>query len=133
MDECDKCSTQETEFCTCNMTWDQIEMQKLRNENEKLKNYINAIESEIEESSNFDDVPGSWNYRIVLTKDSENSTYMTIHEIYYDSNGNPIGKSESPAHLSASSFTELVEVYEKIKDAFTKPIILSNGLEDRAS
>ena len=127
MENCDKCVNSEDGSCTCNLTWDQVEIQKLKSENEKLREHISVIESELDDDfSNSVNTPSVWNYRIIISKDGESDTRMSIHEVYYDENGMPVGMAESPAIMIAGSFVELVEVYEKFKEAFSKPVILED-------
>jgi len=127
MENCDKCVNSEDGSCTCNLTWDQVEIQKLKSENEKLREHISVIESELDDDfSNSVNTPSVWNYRIIISKDGDSDTRMSIHEVYYDESGMPVGMAESPAIMIAGSFVELVEVYEKFKEAFSKPVILED-------
>lgn len=64
----------------------------------------------------------TWNYRIIVYEgDGEN--YFQMHEVYYDEDGNPDGYTENPIHIGAKSIEELEWVFEKMKEALTKPIL----------
>jgi len=68
----------------------------------------------------------SWNYRIVRFKDepesySETREYYEIKEVFYDTDGKPVGYSN--ATLSADTYDGLFKIAGMMQSAHAKPVL----------
>lgn len=64
---------------------------------------------------------GGWNYRIVKR---HNSIWWSLHEVFYDEDGNPNAMTTDPISFSSDESPEdVIEMLEMaLKDAKTKPV-----------
>lgn len=67
----------------------------------------------------------SWNYRIMKHVENGELVYL-IHEVYYNKKGKIWGWTTSPSTPQGISYLELMEDYEKMKDAFGQDILNFN-------
>jgi len=64
----------------------------------------------------------SWNYRVIRHKDKEWAV-LTIHEVYYDADGNPNGVTESAIAAYGDTMLELRDNHAIQARAFDLPIL----------
>lgn len=65
----------------------------------------------------------SWNYRVVKTEDS-----LVIYDVYYDSEGRPIGRHLNPSYLYGNIVEDLKEHLQLMMEALDKPILLDSEI-----
>jgi hypothetical protein len=70
----------------------------------------------------------TWNYRILKNNGPptllEAVEWFSIHEVYYDSEGNPTSCTEDPVKLTAAeSVEELKKTMALIQEAFEDPVL----------
>lgn len=65
----------------------------------------------------------SWNYRIMKREIHSGEFEYSIHEVYYDDEGNIIGTSE-PMIPSCPSPEAILEEFEMMKTAFEREILI---------
>ena len=70
----------------------------------------------------------TWNYRVlkhpVEKREDGSLTYLySIHEVYYNENGQVVGYTAFSVGLKAYSVRELQEDWEAVKEAFTLPVL----------
>lgn len=63
-----------------------------------------------------------WNHRVVVKKVGGENHYG-IHEVYYDSNGNPTACTEDPVHPFGETFEELAAEIQYFSQALEKPLL----------
>jgi len=63
-----------------------------------------------------------WNYRVIMKQYKEEKDY-TIHEVYYDEEGNIKQYSKNPTYPYGYSLDDLKKDYELYGKAFEKPIL----------
>jgi hypothetical protein len=63
-----------------------------------------------------------WNHRVVRRNGCD-GTYYSIHEVYYDSQGNPSSCTENPVEPFGETFEELVQDLQRFTQALEKPIL----------
>ena len=65
----------------------------------------------------------SWNYRIVRFKhhEFEEDDYYEIKEVFYNSDGKPVGYSDAP--LGADTYDGLFKVAGLMQSAHAKPVL----------
>lgn len=64
----------------------------------------------------------SWNHR-VLAHISNDTVYLEIHRVYYDSNGIPNGYSENAVTVGADDLKGMRWVVNKMEECLKKPIL----------
>lgn len=67
----------------------------------------------------------TWNYRVV-----RNGIEFAIHEVYYDVDGNIMFRSEFPEVVYGETLDELLSDYARMAEAFKKPVIDYDTLEE---
>lgn len=67
----------------------------------------------------------SWNYRIVKTTFEQGDRYA-IHEVYYDTNGNPTSHTVEPACPIGETIEELRVEMELYLKAMDRPVLIGN-------
>lgn len=67
----------------------------------------------------------TWNYRVV-----RNGIEFGIYEVYYDGDGNIMFSSEFPEVAYGETLDELLSDYARMAEAFNKPVIDFNTLEE---
>jgi hypothetical protein len=77
----------------------------------------------------------SWNYRIVkvVEKYDNNDEEITLEiaEVYYNRDGTPLGYSRARIMCSGDEGEMgLAAEYERMKEAFTKPVLLASEMCD---
>ena len=77
----------------------------------------------------------TWNYRVlrhpVEKREDGSLTYLySIHEVYYNEEGQVVSWTASPISLEAYSVRELQEDWEAIREAFTFPVLDSVTYEE---
>lgn len=74
----------------------------------------------------------TWNYRVVKQYTPDDKyTHYSIHEVYYDIPGDDSSItlwSDSPVGPFGETFSELTEDFERIAEAFKKPVLDSKDL-----
>ena len=60
----------------------------------------------------------TWNYRLV-----KHSTYVAIHEVYYNESGRPSSVTAEPIGLLGADAEEIKEDLEYIMRAFDAPVL----------
>ena len=71
-----------------------------------------------------------WNYRLVEEEDDFGNVIVSISEVYYDEKGNPYG-FVSDVGISGEFSEEVLEQYERMEEAFHKPVIRYRMVEGR--
>lgn len=70
-----------------------------------------------------------WNYRAIeFTNIAGDSSYVAIHEVYYDDDGKPCSYSSTPASVYADSdvgISSMQKTLQKMQEALNKPILKS--------
>lgn len=65
-----------------------------------------------------------WNYRVLEKIDTKrNTSYYEVCEVYYDEEGTPHSWTETHNLLVGSDLEDLRWAYEKINEAFNKPVL----------
>lgn len=64
----------------------------------------------------------TWNYRVIRHVENREE-YFTVHECYYDNNGEPEMISTEPVYPYGSTPEELLAEVERYKAAFNLPIL----------
>jgi len=64
-----------------------------------------------------------WNYRVVRKE-----KHISIHEVYYDENGNAISISQNPVAPEAEDIKELKDTLELMMEAISKEILEYSAL-----
>lgn len=66
----------------------------------------------------------TWNYRIVKHKSGVN-TWYSLHEVYYDENGEPDGMTQNPISAHGDTRAEVIKALEMmLKDAKRMPVFI---------
>ena len=69
----------------------------------------------------------SWNHRIIrhkaTTPDGKQHEYLSIHEVYYDAEGNITLWSENPTAPFGDDFNGLAQDVMFLRQAFRRPIL----------
>ena len=77
----------------------------------------------------------TWNYRVIHEKiilgDYEEDVY-TIHEVYYDEEGNPELTTESACYPQGETLDELREDMEFYRRALSKPVLEMSFFDGKA-
>ncbi len=60
-----------------------------------------------------------YNFRVVRSKDKQ----LTIFDVYYDKDGNPVSRSITPTSIYGNTIEEIAENIELIREALRKPIL----------
>jgi hypothetical protein len=68
----------------------------------------------------------SWNYRVILQDD-----YYSIHEVYYDDDGNIESWTEQPVGIGGETLEELKGDLEYYKHALEKPVLKYDKDQER--
>jgi len=67
----------------------------------------------------------TWNYRVVKKRYEDTElVFFGIHEVYYDEEGKPNLVTQEPIDVSGESVEDLLDIYETMKEAFRKPVLL---------
>ena len=74
----------------------------------------------------------SWNYRVV-EDDFEGEKYFGIHEVYYDTSGQPESCSELPARVSAESLEGVRGELVRMLEALEKPPLPASLFGDESA
>lgn len=64
-----------------------------------------------------DEEMGTWNYRVIRKND-----FCEIHEVYYNTKGDPIAFTENSCSPCGDSMEELIDDLEYFKDALELPV-----------
>lgn len=73
----------------------------------------------------------TWNYRVVRQPMSQPNTFhYSIQEVYYDEDGNIEFISECEITPYGETLDELLSDYARMAEAFKKPVIDYNTLEE---
>ena len=67
----------------------------------------------------------TWNYRVVQDGNS-----YAIYEVYYDSEGNIEGRTESPTFAEGSTLNELQHDFDFMSQALRAPVITSKDFKN---
>ena len=70
----------------------------------------------------------SWNYRVMEWGEEGQEKWRTIHEVFYDEQGNPIMYSDTPEFAIATqnddgTWEDLGTVLDMMRSALVKPIL----------
>jgi hypothetical protein len=65
----------------------------------------------------------TWNYRRVAIKYDDGYTEYGIYEVYYDSDGSILARTEDPVGVTSDSEYNLGRVYEMMDEAFNQPVL----------
>ena len=65
----------------------------------------------------------TWNYRRVAVKYDDGYTEYGIYEVYYDSDGKILARTENPVGVASDSEYNLGRVYEMMDEAFNQPVL----------
>ena len=68
------------------------------------------------------DFGGGWNYRLVK-KQTEREELIGVHEVYYNSDGEPRSCTKNPIGIQRESVEELAKEHFRMKQAFEKPVL----------
>ena len=68
------------------------------------------------------DFGGGWNYRLVR-KQTEHEDVVGVHEVYYNSDGEPRSCTKKPVGIQRESIEELEKELFCMKQAFEKPVL----------
>lgn len=71
-----------------------------------------------------------WDHRLIRSKSILDANVTSIHEVYYDEEGNPFLKAAHPVVLEASDREKLRETYELLASAFDKPVLFPEDFKD---
>jgi hypothetical protein len=72
--------------------------------------------------STLDVIGGGWNYRLIR-RQTEHGESFAVHEVYYDSQGEPRSCTKFPVSASGEDVEGLKKDFEKMKQAFDKPVL----------
>ncbi len=64
----------------------------------------------------------SWDYRL-LSRKYGNSTFLEIHEVYYDEDGKPYSYTAKEAGVCSEDLEGVHRVLNRMIEATTKPIL----------
>ena len=64
----------------------------------------------------------SWNHRILAHKE-KGEIFFQIHEVYYDTNGNPDGYTTNPVLIGSETVKGITWVLHKMLECRKKPIL----------
>lgn len=76
----------------------------------------------------------SWNYRVFEWEGPDGEKWRTIHEVFYDGQGNVEGYEADPAwpiatQNDAGTFEDLGACLDMIRSALDKPTLLASDLD----
>jgi hypothetical protein len=74
----------------------------------------------------------TWNYRIIRHV-SVSEVWYAVHEVYYDSFGNPVACSEDPVFPMGYALTEITDDLNRYHKALSKPILDYSTFAQNAS
>lgn len=76
-----------------------------------------------------------WNYRVLERETDYGETTLAVYEVYYDSDGNPVGHTQEPIAPEVDAEFENVEdlkkVLEAMKQAADKPVLEYDSLNEK--
>ncbi len=64
-----------------------------------------------------------WNYRVLAKKQSDDSIFLDIYEVYYDEDGNPEYCTENPITVGGDDLEDIQWQLDKMRDALSKPVL----------
>ena len=64
----------------------------------------------------------TWNYR-VLAREYNGEPYYSIHEVYYDEDGNPNGYVDQVASVNGEDISSIRWSLNKMKEALNKTVL----------
>ena len=68
------------------------------------------------------DVSGGWNYRLIRRKENGEES-VAIHEVYYDSDGQPRGCTRDPVGFVGNDVEDLAKEVAHMEQAFGKEVL----------
>lgn len=63
-----------------------------------------------------------WNHR-VLRRTHDGEVMFSIHEVYYDEDGNPVGWTVEPVGVTGDTWKEAGEAWMLMHKAFDRPVL----------
>ena len=64
-----------------------------------------------------------WNHRVIRHVLVDETSWLAIHEVYYDDNDKPDSCTKEPIQMVSNDLNEMEWTVDKIKEALKKPII----------
>lgn len=61
----------------------------------------------------------SWNHRVLRHEDGT----LAVYEVYYDDDGRPVSRTETPVAADGDDLAELLETIDQIRAACDLPIL----------